>query len=329
MAIKFQTQESHMQIRQRSFIASILVASLALSPLAEAKRVGGGKSYGMSRTQSSSQTYNQPSSYPSNSTYSAPAQRSGSGVGKMVAAGVAGAAIGAVAANALANDHDAAKTQDATATDTNAAKPESKGGFGWLWIAILAIGGFLLFRRFSTQKVKAANPYAPNSGQNPFSQSNTATTRNVSSTGADNTNIFGQTVGTTSGAGAAYSNSGNQLPDGTEPAAFLRQARAKFLHLQSMNSSSNIEEVRRYFTPEMYQAIREDIQNNIDLAEFPQLNAQLVETATENGQYIASVRFSGLVSETLNAAAVPFTETWHFVKMINGGDWLVAGIQQG
>ena len=50
---------------------------------------------------------------------------------------------------------------------------------------------------------------------------------------------------------------------------------------------------------------------------------------TENGQYIASVRFTGTVSEDLNSAPQAFTEIWHFVKPAGSSqDWLVAGIQQ-
>lgn len=315
-----------MQLNKRGLMATLMMTTLVLSPLAEAKRVGGGKSTGMSRTTSTSSTstpQTAPTSYPAQQT-----QPAGSGVGKMVAAGVAGAAIGAVAANAMADD----PTTSADAAHT--IKPEEKNNFSWLWILALAVGAFFLFRRFTAKKATANNnPFAPNNTTNqrnvpptaPFARNTTTS----SSTSGDNTNIFGQSVGGSAiGAGAAYTNNGNQLPDGTQPAAFLRQARAKFLHLQSMNSSSNIEEVRRYFTPEMYLAIRDDILSNDDLAEFPQLNAQLADSATENGQFVASVRFSGLVSESLNADAVPFTETWHFVKA-NGGEWLVAGIQQG
>lgn len=330
-----------MQINKHGVVAALMMTTLVVSPLAEAKRMGGGKSYGMSRSSNSSSSYNQ--SYSQNRQSAAPVQRgttaqqpqrSGPGVGTMVAAGVAGAAVGAVAANALANDRDPATSPDAaTAQQQNAqaAQPEQKSSFSWLWIAILAIGAFFLFRRFSAKKAAGhnnfgGNPFAPNNS-GPFGRNNAAApTARPLSNGGSNTNIFGQSVG--AAAGGAYSSNGQQLPDGTEPAAFLRQARAKFLHLQSMNSSSNVEEVRRYFTPDMYTAIRSDILSNDDLAEFPQLNAQVVDSGNENGQYFASVQFSGTVSETLNAQAVPFSETWHFVKPVNSSEWLVAGIQQ-
>ena len=44
---------------------------------------------------------------------------------------------------------------------------------------------------------------------------------------------------------------------------------------------------------------------------------------------IASVRFNGMVSETVGAPAVQFSETWHYIKDdSSNGKWLVAGIQQ-
>lgn len=330
-----------MQINKHGVVAALMMTALVLSPLAEAKRMGGGKSYGMSRNNSSASSSNSlptPSPQQQNSP-----QRSGAGVGGMVAAGVAGAAIGAVAANAMADD-PATTADPTTATQNGAAstaQPEEKKGFGWLWIIVSAFAAFYMFRRFTAKKAAAngANPFAPNTSSSnrqpfnpsanagPFARGNNAAPTSNSNSGS-NTNIFGQSVGATSGTGGAFSNNGNQLADGTEPAAFLRQARAKFLHLQSMNSSSNVEEVRRYFTPDMYTAIREDILSNDDFAEFPQLSAQVLESSQENGQYVASVEFSGTVSESVHAQAVPFTEVWHFVKPQNSSEWLVAGIQQ-
>ncbi len=87
-----------MEVHQRGLITGILMAALAISPLAEAKRAGGGKSHGMARSTTSSQSYQQPRQVaPVQQPTTAP-QRSGPGVGSMVAAGVAGAAVGAVAA---------------------------------------------------------------------------------------------------------------------------------------------------------------------------------------------------------------------------------------
>lgn len=318
-----------MQVRQRGLMAALLMASLVVAPMAEAKRAGGGKSHGMSRSAAPSQS-SQPRQAAPAQPNTAPA-RKGPGVGGMVAAGVAGAAIGAVAANALADDNTPASNAQATEQ-----QQEEKGGIpNWIWILLLAAGAFFLFRKFGAKKKLAANnPYAPNNAGNtaPFGQP-TAAPR----TSNDNSNIFGQSVGGTAGAapqapfGSASTSNGNQLPDGSEPAAFLRVARQRFNHIQSMNTASNINEIQRYLTPELYQSMHSDIMANQDqdVAEFSNLNAMVTNSANENGQYVVSVRFTGTVSEDLNSPAQAFAEVWHFTKPAGSNqEWLVAGIQQ-
>ena len=318
-----------MEVRQRGLMAGILMAAMVVAPMAEAKRAGGGKSHGMSRSAAPTQSYQQPRQATPVQQPVAPAQqKSGSGVGKMVAAGVAGAAVGAVAANALADDKAGSEAQT--------QQEEEKGGIpGWIWILLAAAVAFFLFRKFGAKKKLAANnPYAPNNAGNtaPFGQQSAAPRSSN-----DSTNIFGQSVGGSAGAatqapfGAASTQSGNQLPDGTEPAAFLRVARQRFNHIQSMNTASNIAEIQRYLTPDLYQSMYNDIMANQDqdVAEFSNLNAMVVDSATENGQYVVSIRFTGTVSEDLNSLPQPFTEIWHFVKSAGSNqDWLVAGIQQ-
>lgn len=308
------------------WLALLLASTIVFSPIAEAKRAGGGKNHGMAR-QTSSQPANPTPIQPVPQKTTTTPQSSGSNVGKMVAAGAAGAAVGALAANAMADDGD--------------GEGENSSSFGWLFWLVLAGLAFAAYRFFSKKKLASANqanPYAPNhSGQYnaPLNTPINARTTATPSTG-DNTNIFGQPVGsqvqnTSPNFGGVYTNSGQALLDGTEPAAFLRIARQRFNHIQAMNSASNIEEIRRYLTPDLYQSMYQDIMANNDanVAEFSNLNAMVADSVIENGQYIVSVRFTGTVSEDLNSLPQPFTEIWHFVKPVGStDDWLVAGIQQ-
>jgi predicted lipid-binding transport protein (Tim44 family) len=315
-------------------MTALLMATLVAAPIAEAKRAGGGKSHGMSRSSSTSQSYQQPRQATPTQQQTTTPQKSGPGVGSMVAAGVAGAAVGAVAANALADDKNPTATEQQAAEQ---AQQEEKGGIpSWLWVLLAAAIAFFVFRKLGAKKKLAANnPYAPNnSGQNNFGRPSSP--QSTARQSGDNTNIFGQSVGGGTAApqaafGGASMSSGNQLPDGTEPAAFLRVARQRFNHIQSVNSASNVEEIRRYLTPELFNSMYQDIMANQDqdVAEFSNLNAMVADTATENGQYIVSVRFTGTVSEDLNSLPQPFTEIWHFVKPVGSQeDWVVAGIQQ-
>ncbi|AXI03124.1 Tim44 domain-containing protein [Aquirhabdus parva] len=337
-----------MKLNTRTVGSMLMMATLALSPLAEAKRIGGGSSYGMSRSSSSHSSSSYGSSNNSGGTvrpYQQPAQqqaapqRSGPGWGG-VAAGVAGGALlGSMIghsnnANANTTAAQPAQTENGSGAWNQAQPAEKKGGFPWFLLIVLAGVGYFVYRRFAAKKPALASN-APASAS-PFGFGNSNATPQPFPSSGSNTNIFGQAVGGGAsnagfGSPAPFTSNGQTLPDGTENAVFLRQARATFLHMQTMNSSSNLEELRRYFTPEMFNAVQSDIANNHDTAEFPQLNAQIVDSAQENGQYVVSVLYSGTVSEDVNSAPTPFSETWHFVQTIGSTDrkWLVAGIQQG
>ena len=72
------------------------------------------------------------------------------------------------------------------------------------------------------------------------------------------------------------------------------------------------------------------ITENDYVADFSQLDCQYLQSTIENGQYVASAKFFGKVSESPSSPVVDFSEIWHFVKPtgIDGAKWLVAGIQQ-
>ena len=73
------------------------------------------------------------------------------------------------------------------------------------------------------------------------------------------------------------------------------------MHLQSMNNPANVHEVAKYLTPEMFAAVKAEVSANSETADFPTLNCDLLDAVEENGRYIASVRFHGMVSESVNA----------------------------
>ena len=67
-----------MEVRQRGLMAGLLMAALVVAPMAEAKRAGGGKSHGMSRSAAPTQSYQQPrQATPAPQPTTAPAQKIG------------------------------------------------------------------------------------------------------------------------------------------------------------------------------------------------------------------------------------------------------------
>ena len=120
------------------------------------------------------------------------------------------------------------------------------------------------------------------------------------------------------------------LPGGMVTADFERLAKMVFIRLQAANDSGNVDDLRKFTTPELFASLRLDMQERGSApqqTDVVQIDAQVVDTARENGQDIVSVRFHGLVREVATAGAEPFNELWHLVRAADGqGDWAIAGI---
>ena len=118
-------------------------------------------------------------------------------------------------------------------------------------------------------------------------------------------------------------------PADFDTAGFEKLAKQVFLRLQAANDAGDQADLRRFTTPQMYASIQHDLLergNAKQQTEVLQLNASVVDIATENGEQIVSVRFAGQVREDGAPSTEDFDEVWHLVKA--GEGWLIAGIQQ-
>jgi len=122
------------------------------------------------------------------------------------------------------------------------------------------------------------------------------------------------------------------VPADFDTATFLRNAKVYFVRLQSAWDAGDIDDIRQFATPEMFAEIRVDLAdrgsapNRTDVV---QLNADLLGVEERDNEYLASVRFDGLIRETAGGAAEPFVEVWNLSKSrLTGDGWLLAGIQQ-
>jgi predicted lipid-binding transport protein (Tim44 family) len=123
-----------------------------------------------------------------------------------------------------------------------------------------------------------------------------------------------------------------RLPAGFDAAAFERIAKLVFIRMQAANDAGNLDDLRRFSTPEMFATFRLDLQERGPAAQqtdVVQLDAEMLDFAEEAGQQIVSVRFHGLMREQQDAAAAAFDEIWHLVKPVHSGSqWAIAGIAQ-
>ena len=120
------------------------------------------------------------------------------------------------------------------------------------------------------------------------------------------------------------------MPGGMAAVDFERLAKMVFIRMQAANDSANLDDLRKFTTPELFASLRLDLQdrgNAKQQTDVVQIDAQVVETVRENGQDIVTVRFYGLIREAAEAGAEPFNELWHLVRPADGhGDWAIAGI---
>lgn len=131
---------------------------------------------------------------------------------------------------------------------------------------------------------------------------------------------------------AAPSAAAASVPADFDVEGFLRQAKLNFIRLQAANDRGDMEDIRQFCTPEMAAEIQMQFQERQQLVQetdIVQLNAEVLDVSTEANGAMASVRFSGQLREEANATPESFSEVWHLFKPLDGSrGWAIAGIQQ-
>lgn len=122
-------------------------------------------------------------------------------------------------------------------------------------------------------------------------------------------------------------NTPDTLPDGTNTAVFINQSMNVFMQVQQLNTPAQLEALKGYLTPNMFQSVYEDVGNNDEPAQFRQMQTRFEGCHKEGAYWIASVRFYGEVKEDNASLWVAFNEIWHFSKANGEYIWRVAGVE--
>ncbi|WP_332671683.1 Tim44 domain-containing protein [Aromatoleum sp.] len=272
-----------------------LVLSVGLTmPDAEAKRLGGGKSFGTQRDATP-----QAPTAPAARTADAPA-------------------AGAMAGQAAKKNSWLGPVAGLAAGLGLAALASSLGlGEGFaniLMIALLAMAAFVVFRLLTRKRAAPQGMQYAGMGA-----------------GGGSIPMSAPPAVATPLAGAS-AQPASALPAGFDADAFVRQAKVNFVRLQAANDEGNLDDLREFVTPEMFAELQLQLQERGDVAqrtEVVDLHADIVECVEEAQRYLVSVRFHGLIREERDAAPVAFDERWHLTKPVAGPrGWAVAGIQQ-
>jgi len=122
------------------------------------------------------------------------------------------------------------------------------------------------------------------------------------------------------------------IPDGFDVAGFLKGAKLNYMKLQIANDKGDLEELREFTSPELFEELKSDILGRGGAAQYTEvlsLNADLLEVATEGDKHWASVRFAGTIRESAGGPTEGFEEVWNLAKPADGSaGWTLAGIQQ-
>ena len=122
------------------------------------------------------------------------------------------------------------------------------------------------------------------------------------------------------------------VPATFDAEGFTRTAKLIFIRLQTAHDTADLDDLRRFTTPELFASIRLDIQERgatPQQTDVVKVDAEVLDVAEEADRQIVSVRFHGQVIEEKGAAATAFNEVWHLVKPHDDSrSWAIAGIEQ-
>ena len=275
-----------------SLFAIFLALALPMQE-AEAKRFGGGKSFGFQKNNTSQRQ--------ATPQRNADAPASGAAAGQAGKRSWMGPVAGLAAGLGLA------------ALASHLGMGEEFANF--LLIALLAMGALFLFKWLTRGRQQASPQHAmqyAGAGNSPVQPQATPLPGSVAASAAPQANAT--------------------LPPGFDAEGFVRQAKLNFLRMQAAYDAGNIDDIREFTSPEMFAEIRLQLAERGSAeqrTDVLNLNADVLEAVEEADRYVVSVRFHGLIREEQDAPAADFNEIWHMTRPAQGKQgWVVAGIQQ-
>ncbi|MDP1901703.1 MAG: TIM44-like domain-containing protein [Rubrivivax sp.] len=122
------------------------------------------------------------------------------------------------------------------------------------------------------------------------------------------------------------------VPATFDSEGFARTAKMIFIRLQAANDTADLDDLRRFTTPELFASLRLDLQErgpSAQQTDVVKVEAEVLDVANEAERQVVSVRFHGQVVEEKGAAATDFNEVWHLAKPHDDSrPWAIAGIEQ-
>ena len=337
-------------------IGAVVLAMLTagLPSISEAKRLGGGKSTGMQR--------NMPARTAPDATPAKPASPALQQAAPATAAAAPGAAAAAAPKRSwMGPIAGLAAGLGIAALMSHLGLGEAFGNF--LMLALLAVAGIalvvFLMRKFGAGRTPAlasagagaggggthatspiaAQPTRPQAAEHVATQARTAWTDAPAA--GSNTRVDGSPIApmqaeeatpTADVAAQAPAAARAFVPAAFDSEGFSRTAKMIFIRLQAANDSADLDDLRRFTTPELFAEVRLAIQERGTTEQHTDVlhvEAEVLDVAQEPEGQVVSVRFTGQIVEEKGGAPADFHEIWHLVKPNDDSrPWAIAGIEQ-
>lgn len=261
--------------------------------LADAKRVGGGGSFGSKPSYNSG--YNKPvaptKNTPSMAQQATPSPSRFGGFGGMLGGLLMGGLLGSMLFG---------------------------GGFsgpGLMDILLLATGGFLLFKFMKSRKAATANSA-------PYAFAGNVNTQKPSTGGGWAPQRFEEQRPLEPA-----------MPQGVDEQEFISGAKALYTRLQSSWDRRDLEDIRQFTSPEVHREIvrQATLDSSPGRTEILMVDARVLEVRTAGSETILSVLFDAMLREdNATERAEQVREVWHIRRdeSSSSPQWTLEGIQQ-
>jgi|SRR5450830_37644 len=202
-----------------------------------------------------------------------------------------------------------------------------------LMVALLAFAAMFIYRMIKRKSEGQGNTRAAYAAANDdFSTPAIGSQRDATFIPkALQANEFG-TAATGVGGAMVAEQSSYGIPADFDVVGFVRSAKTYFIRLQAAWDKGDANDIREFTTPEMFGEIKLQLQergataNNTDVVS---LDAEMLGLESVGNDYMASVKFFGFIKEDPSASPSQFNEIWNLSKPVSGsGGWVLAGIQQ-
>ena len=302
-------------------LAAFAALMLTLSNLADAGRMGGGRSFGAQR-QSVAPSKSAPpagNATAQPTTPASPAATPPAGTPSAPAAAPSGSSrwLGPIAGIAAGLGLAALLSHFGLSEDFGSL----------LLLGLIVVGGVFLFRMLMARR-EAAKPslqYANAGGRDNVRASYDRETRPVWS---DTPKVEPRLE---PAGDAPFGVTRKPLPEGFDAKGFASEAKRQFIRLQGSYDAGDRETLSAVMTSEMYAEIGRELDERSphQPTEIVTLDADVLEASTEGDKHWASVRFTGVVREDGEPVSKSIDEVWNLTKPVSGtSGWLLAGITQ-